>query len=135
MTRSVQPILFFFFNDTATTEIYTLSLHDALPISAEAVLPDLADAPDRREDVTGPEGTRAHREVIEMAAPRPGRRAPRLPPGVRRSPARLPRGVVGVRRLPAVRRDPGGVDDVHRGVGRARARPGPARSGVDGDWR
>src|SRR3712207_9410244 len=28
--------LFFFFNDTATTEIYTLSLHDALPISAGA---------------------------------------------------------------------------------------------------
>src|SRR5260221_9874647 len=26
---------FFFFNDTATTEIYTLSLHDALPISFE----------------------------------------------------------------------------------------------------
>src|SRR2546430_7020106 len=26
---------FFFFNDTATTEIYTLSLHDALPISPE----------------------------------------------------------------------------------------------------
>src|SRR6202158_4552641 len=26
---------FFFLNDTATTEIYTLSLHDALPISAE----------------------------------------------------------------------------------------------------
>ena len=25
-------IVFFFFNDTATTEIYTLSLHDALPI-------------------------------------------------------------------------------------------------------
>src|SRR5260221_6703121 len=30
------PILFFFFfNDTATTEIYTLSLHDALPISRQ----------------------------------------------------------------------------------------------------
>src|SRR6266511_4866341 len=29
--------LFFFFNDTATTEIYTLSLHDALPISTIAV--------------------------------------------------------------------------------------------------
>src|SRR3989442_16018721 len=29
---------FFFFNDTATTEIYTLSLHDALPISD---LPDI----------------------------------------------------------------------------------------------
>src|SRR5438477_2326621 len=27
---------FFFFNDTATTEIYTLSLHDALPIFAES---------------------------------------------------------------------------------------------------
>ena len=27
---------FFFFNDTATTEIYTLSLHDALPISTDA---------------------------------------------------------------------------------------------------
>src|SRR3712207_7893384 len=29
-------LLCFFFNDTATTEIYTLSLHDALPISARA---------------------------------------------------------------------------------------------------
>src|SRR5260370_40670119 len=31
--------LFFFFNDTATTEIYTLSLHDALPISRCAAHP------------------------------------------------------------------------------------------------
>src|SRR2546429_6122440 len=30
---------FIFFNDTATTEIYTLSLHDALPISAPGGLP------------------------------------------------------------------------------------------------
>src|SRR2546430_13447822 len=30
---------FFFFNDTATTEIYTLSLHDALPISSGAAGP------------------------------------------------------------------------------------------------
>src|SRR3989441_9766668 len=29
-------MLFFFFNDTATTEIYTLSLHDALPISRDS---------------------------------------------------------------------------------------------------
>src|SRR5258708_10907260 len=28
---------FFFFNDTATTEIYTLSLHDALPISSKHI--------------------------------------------------------------------------------------------------
>src|SRR2546430_6875070 len=33
MTPSVCSFSFFFFNDTATTEIYTLSLHDALPIS------------------------------------------------------------------------------------------------------
>src|SRR2546430_10258184 len=32
------PPIFFFFNDTATTEIYTLSLHDALPISAIVLL-------------------------------------------------------------------------------------------------
>src|SRR2546430_9047246 len=29
-------MFFFFFNDTATTEIYTLSLHDALPISCRS---------------------------------------------------------------------------------------------------
>src|SRR5260370_29866470 len=33
MVRFVGRSFFFFFNDTATTEIYTLSLHDALPIS------------------------------------------------------------------------------------------------------
>src|SRR6266446_9255334 len=33
MLTSSSLLLFFFFNDTATTEIYTLSLHDALPIS------------------------------------------------------------------------------------------------------
>src|SRR5256885_11971647 len=33
MQYSLLVCAFFFFNDTATTEIYTLSLHDALPIS------------------------------------------------------------------------------------------------------
>src|SRR2546425_8442223 len=33
MLPSLWFFIFFFFNDTATTEIYTLSLHDALPIS------------------------------------------------------------------------------------------------------
>src|SRR3712207_7928781 len=33
-------LIFFFFNDTATTEIYTLSLHDALPISPLPRPPD-----------------------------------------------------------------------------------------------
>src|SRR5260370_35643008 len=35
-SRSSSFSVFFFFNDTATTEIYTLSLHDALPILIEA---------------------------------------------------------------------------------------------------
>src|SRR5258708_26834116 len=39
------PSTFFFFNDTATTEIYTLSLHDALPISLEH---DHTRAPERQ---------------------------------------------------------------------------------------
>src|SRR5260221_7505023 len=36
---------FFFFNDTATTEIYTLSLHDALPISTSAPPPPVSPYP------------------------------------------------------------------------------------------
>src|SRR2546428_3039104 len=35
----MHAIFFFFFNDTATTEIYTLSLHDALPISYQRRAP------------------------------------------------------------------------------------------------
>src|SRR2546429_9763447 len=34
----VYTVSFFFFNDTATTEIYTLSLHDALPIYAHRLV-------------------------------------------------------------------------------------------------
>src|SRR2546430_8010384 len=48
-------VFFFFFNDTATTEIYTLSLHDALPISR---LP----SPRSRSGVSG-RGTVEHRIV------------------------------------------------------------------------
>src|SRR5437899_7126704 len=36
--------IFFFFNDTATTEIYTLSLHDALPISGFSAIAQRASA-------------------------------------------------------------------------------------------
>src|SRR5476649_3088016 len=35
-------LFFFFFNDTATTEIYTLSLHDALPISKNSATPKIS---------------------------------------------------------------------------------------------
>src|SRR5258707_9820960 len=41
---SASLCFFFFFNDTATTEIYTLSLHDALPISL------LADSPSQPQE-------------------------------------------------------------------------------------
>src|SRR2546422_2729567 len=42
MTQPASPSFFFFFNDTATTEIYTLSLHDALPIFLVGQLHQLA---------------------------------------------------------------------------------------------
>src|SRR3712207_8660559 len=60
---------FFFFNDTATTEIYTLSLHDALPISGPGPSPPgwTRRAPPGRS-ATRPAGGRPAR------APCPGRR-------------------------------------------------------------
>src|SRR3712207_7184193 len=42
--------LFFFFNDTATTEIYTLSLHDALPIYDDGIV-DIAVGDPRHRQV------------------------------------------------------------------------------------
>src|SRR2546430_8779711 len=42
---------FFFFNDTATTEIYTLSLHDALPISGPVGLDGLGADPEELGDL------------------------------------------------------------------------------------
>src|SRR2546430_17600064 len=47
-----QDYFFFFFNDTATTEIYTLSLHDALPISSSD-----APAPTSHESMWPPRTT------------------------------------------------------------------------------
>src|SRR2546421_6058020 len=47
--------LFFFFNDTATTEIYTLSLHDALPISSARPM---------RPHRHGPRGSRPPRSPL-----------------------------------------------------------------------
>src|SRR3989441_6131962 len=47
-------LIFFFFNDTATTEIYTLSLHDALPIYLGVHAdPRLREALEPREDLGG----------------------------------------------------------------------------------
>src|SRR6266542_5470060 len=51
---------FFFFNDTATTEIYTLSLHDALPISRLRTHPvELRDADRARRRPAGRTGVAA----------------------------------------------------------------------------
>src|SRR5438034_4811911 len=56
---------FFFFNDTATTEIYTLSLHDALPISS---------SPGRRRPASGwtgrPSGRSSSRATPSARGPR-----------------------------------------------------------------
>src|SRR5258705_5216193 len=63
---------FFFFNDTATTEIYTLSLHDALPISrpvrGEAGGHGQASAPRRPEQAGDPgrPGSRSEEHTSEL---------------------------------------------------------------------
>src|SRR2546430_10898136 len=49
-------LFFFFFNDTATTEIYTLSLHDALPIFADVEIVNIferSEGPDIRFETDG----------------------------------------------------------------------------------
>src|SRR5688572_33412791 len=56
---------FFFFNDPATTEIYTLSLHDALPISCPAW------ARDRGRASGCPRGRRSHRGRARPGPPKP----------------------------------------------------------------
>src|SRR2546430_9561273 len=99
-------LIFFFFNDTATTEIYTLSLHDALPISAGSVA---RAARGRRPDAQGPARPRgaAHRAAPHVRALRGGPlRVPRAPPpalGAGQRPARQladerlgPRGAAAV---------------------------------------
>src|SRR2546430_17714583 len=45
VTIGLLILVIFFFNDTATTEIYTLSLHDALPISRSSTGTDFPDSP------------------------------------------------------------------------------------------
>src|SRR5437762_4764801 len=54
---------FFFFNDTATTEIYTLSLHDALPISRTVF-------PEGENETTGYRGTLTQLDDIDRKSTR-----------------------------------------------------------------
>src|SRR5256885_5772354 len=60
-------VFFFFFNDTATTEIYTLSLHDALPISRQ-----LADGPGERQVPQRPDRLGEPRRVPAHRLPERG---------------------------------------------------------------
>src|SRR5256885_4667231 len=102
---------FFFFNDTATTEIYTLSLHDALPISPfhpglrtahadrrrpAAARPPAGPGPARSEEHTSELQSPCNlvcRLLLEKKNPPPPRGRSRLRPA-RRARAPRPRGPV-----------------------------------------
>src|SRR5438067_7523137 len=58
-------LYFFFFNDTATTEIYTLSLHDALPICIARLRSDLLRMIEVRNDEQRRESAQRARERSE----------------------------------------------------------------------
>src|SRR2546430_11179380 len=99
-SRSSAWLSFFFFNDTATTEIYTLSLHDALPAAFRSVdlrhlqharrgrgaAPDAerSEPPAAQDGAVHPQGT-PHAVVLGALGPQPHgearRRAPRRLPG------------------------------------------------------
>src|SRR3712207_8836814 len=71
--------MFFFFNDTATTEIYTLSLHDALPICRTSHR--LHDVPAHRvaRDVPlAAAGDRLHGAAVPLSAETQDRKSTRL---------------------------------------------------------
>src|SRR5260221_14467134 len=69
---------FFFFNDTATTEIYTLSLHDALPISCPRRPPGIARL--RRRGRASKTHAQVRAEPRVPCGASQARRAPRTPP-------------------------------------------------------
>src|SRR3712207_7012736 len=73
--------MFFFFNDTATTEIYTLSLHDALPI-CEGVPAEGSAAVDEPE-AAADDGAEAGVVEVEPGRPRERATVSKRPPRVR----------------------------------------------------
>src|SRR3712207_7986637 len=70
MSLYMKVTLFFFFNDTATTEIYTLSLHDALPICPETCAMDKGYDNNRVMDETRERG------IVPIVCLRKGRPIP-----------------------------------------------------------
>src|SRR2546425_13253567 len=68
-------LFFFFFNDTATTEIYTLSLHDALPIFRVAGPRDAASPPESSRSPVHPRGSAGNAAWPDRGPVRPSRPA------------------------------------------------------------
>src|SRR5436190_20929345 len=66
VVASILDYCFFFFTDTATTEIYTLSLHDALPISAGWGNTSLSSCPDRIRSSVPAFGYRSEEHTSEL---------------------------------------------------------------------
>src|SRR6266478_8244322 len=100
---------FFFFNDTATTEIYTLSLHDALPISRPGPPAPSGGAP----GAGGPGRARqgpclGSRDVYARKAPPSTSPSSPSPSGLRR-PRRVGVGGLGVGPLLIIEMAPGGA--------------------------
>src|SRR3989449_10720305 len=91
MTPPLRISCFFFFNDTATTEIYTLSLHDALPICPRLAQQRLAAQVVQLEQQVGTLVFRVHgwlhsagdQKAMRAPASRRPRPARSLPPGRR----------------------------------------------------
>src|SRR2546429_6352935 len=112
MSPSPFSFLFFFFNDTATTEIYTLSLHDALPIS-HSLGPPWLRGHFHQPSPTGPlsGGSRFRRytegpnpEPLPLTADRPILESRHVPQHQNAFPFRSAGdGRRGARRFPAVR--------------------------------
>src|SRR2546421_12085866 len=78
MTQTSRSVIFFFFNDTPTPEIYPLSLPDALPIYLRVVLLDLPhDAPDRLVDEREPDllGAGHRHRIVRSQSRREARHA------------------------------------------------------------
>src|SRR5256885_8317239 len=71
-------LIFFFFNDTATTEIYPLSLHDALPICFELVIQLLGGPSAQLFDPIGQPIPVRHGEGIEDTREPQDRKSTRL---------------------------------------------------------
>src|SRR3712207_8287092 len=72
-----RQVMFFFFNDTATTEIYTLSLHDALPICSRGPGRGAATGNGARAGLRPGRTARVSGRLAQVSHPPPRVRRPR----------------------------------------------------------